>query len=289
MLIAFVGSVFSPYYAWRRGRRGAAAAPAEAHCALNLSLYTMSPGAAQAQRHWCMTERGAAQLQRGPEQLRIGPSRLRWEADALVVELQEWTAPWPRRVAGRLRLQAPSWPAHRFELDANGRHRWMPLAPCARLEVALSSPAWHWTGSAYLDHNQGDVPLAQDFRHWQWQRGPGPEGPGCRIAYTAQPRQGPLRSLHLLADPAGGLSALPALQPQALRRSAWGLPRAAQGLSSADAVPGLCTLESGPFYVRSLLDEGKGRCSVHESLSLERFERPWVQALLPFRMPRRSG
>ena len=32
-----------------------------------------------------------------------------------------------------------------------------------------------------------------------------------------------------------------------------------------------------------------GTLAVHESLSLQRFERPWVQVLLPFRMPRRGG
>jgi carotenoid 1,2-hydratase len=28
--------------------------------------------------------------------------------------------------------------------------------------------------------------------------------------------------------------------------------------------------------------------AMHESLSLDRFMRPWVQAMLPFRMPRRA-
>ena len=34
-LIAFIGSVFSPYYAWRAARRGD---PLD-HCALNVALY----------------------------------------------------------------------------------------------------------------------------------------------------------------------------------------------------------------------------------------------------------
>ncbi|MFM7004007.1 MAG: hypothetical protein ACKOXN_08715, partial [Limnohabitans sp.] len=48
-LIAFVGSVFSPYYAW--ARRSGQADP-ENHCALNVAIY--SKGASR----WAMTERG---------------------------------------------------------------------------------------------------------------------------------------------------------------------------------------------------------------------------------------
>ena len=45
-LIAFVGSVFSPYYAWAR-RRGQA--DAENHCALNLALYRRPAGSSRFQ------------------------------------------------------------------------------------------------------------------------------------------------------------------------------------------------------------------------------------------------
>ena len=49
------------------------------------------------------------------------------------------------------------------------------------------------------------------------------------------------------------------------------------------------TLEDTPFYTRSLLrldGAGTGLPMVHESLSMERFDRGWVRCLLPFRMPR---
>ncbi len=49
-IIAFIGSVFSPYYAW--ARRHGPADPAN-HCALNVALY--GPRG----KRWCMTERGA--------------------------------------------------------------------------------------------------------------------------------------------------------------------------------------------------------------------------------------
>jgi carotenoid 1,2-hydratase len=49
------------------------------------------------------------------------------------------------------------------------------------------------------------------------------------------------------------------------------------------------TLEDAPFYARSVLETrlcAEGATAVHESLSLDRFRAPWVQAMLPFRMPR---
>jgi carotenoid 1,2-hydratase len=49
------------------------------------------------------------------------------------------------------------------------------------------------------------------------------------------------------------------------------------------------TLEDGPFYARSILSTrvfGEDVPAMHESLSLDRFRKPWVQAMLPFRMPR---
>ncbi|MFN5903357.1 MAG: aminoacyl-tRNA hydrolase [Novosphingobium sp.] len=48
-IIAFVGSVFSPYYAWAHGRGNG---DPDDHCSLNVCLY--GPGA----RRWTMTERG---------------------------------------------------------------------------------------------------------------------------------------------------------------------------------------------------------------------------------------
>jgi carotenoid 1,2-hydratase len=45
-LIAFVGSVFSPYYAWARGR---GRANPNNHCALNVAIYS------KGQSRWAMT------------------------------------------------------------------------------------------------------------------------------------------------------------------------------------------------------------------------------------------
>jgi carotenoid 1,2-hydratase len=49
------------------------------------------------------------------------------------------------------------------------------------------------------------------------------------------------------------------------------------------------TLTDAPFYARSLVRTrwlGEAVTAMHESLSLQRFDSAWVQAMLPFRMPR---
>ena len=51
----------------------------------------------------------------------------------------------------------------------------------------------------------------------------------------------------------------------------------------------LRTFEDTPFYARSLIRteiDGVPGTGLHESLSMQRFTQPWVQTLLPFRMPR---
>lgn len=286
-LIAFIGSVFSPYYAHARRRQPQGAAPAEAHCAVNLSLYRRPAGASTFRRLWAMTERGAQALQRTPEQLRIGPSRLHWQGDGgLAIDVDEVTAPWPRRLRGRIELLPGSLPGQAFALDAAGHHIWQPLSPSARVNVAFDAPGLRWQGDAYLDSNHGSRPLARDFRSWQWQRSALP-GRRSRVLYEVQAADGSERTLALAFEADGGVQAL-ALPPwQALPASAWGLPRSSRAMQPPAV---LDTLESGPFYCRSLLrDADDGALAVHESLSLQRFERPWVQALLPFRMPRRAA
>jgi carotenoid 1,2-hydratase len=49
------------------------------------------------------------------------------------------------------------------------------------------------------------------------------------------------------------------------------------------------TLESAPFYARSIIEttlDGQRLEAFHESVSLRRFEKRWVQMLLPVRLPR---
>lgn len=283
-LIAFVGSVFSPYYAHARRRHGESQAPAQAHCAVNLSLYRKPAGASGFQRLWAMTERGAADVQRGADLLRIGPSHLAWQPDgSLEMAIDERTAPWPRRLRGNIRVRPGAQPAQAFALDGAGHHTWQPISPSARISVDFDRPQLAWHGDAYLDANHGQRPLERDFVSWQWQRSALP-GQRSRVLYEVQPRAGAERSLALGIDADGAITPLPLPPWRALPDSAWGVERSSRGVQAPTL---LGTLESGPFYCRSLLRDGDdGALTVHESLSLQRFEQRWVQALLPFRMPR---
>ena len=287
VVIAFIGSVFSPYYAWARGRQGGLADPQQ-HVAMNVALYT--PGGGPGAR-WAMTERGAGALQRSAHTLAIGPSGLHWDGSALTVTLDEWCVPLPRRLRGRLRLhpQALGAPAP-LQLDSAGSHQWWPIAPCARIEVDLADPGWRWQGHAYLDSNRGSAPLEQCFASWQWARA-ALDAQRSAVAYDALELDGTARHIALQFDHRGGCAPVVAPPMQDLPRTAvFRVPRSQR--SDAGHAPGVqATLEDTPFYNRSLVAahwQGQPVLAMHESLDLGRFRRPIVQAMLPFRMPRRG-
>jgi len=277
-LIAFVGSVFSPYYAW--ARRSGEADPDD-HCALNVALY--SPGAGR----WCMTERGRRHNSRSAREFAIGPSRLRWDGQCLQIDIDEPGAPWPRAVRGRVRLWPQALQRYSTPLDAGARHRWGPIAPHARIEVDLPEPGLRWQGHAYLDSNEGDEPVERAFERWDWSRAQLPDG-STVVHYDLQwPSLGTERQLSLRFDAQGQVQPLPTPPVQALPRTGWQLARR---MRAPLAVRVARQLEDTPFYQRALLDLplGSGRVQAfHETLSVPRLVRPVVQAMLPFRMPRR--
>jgi carotenoid 1,2-hydratase len=234
-----------------------------------------------------MTERGADALARTRETLAVGPSRLAWENGVLTIALDEIAVPWPRRVRGKIVLHAGPQPNRGFALDAAGRHRWQPISPRARVEVRFSAPDLAWSGHGYCDTNDGDRPLAGDFLSWDWAR---ESGARTRLLYDAVRRDGSTTALALALDQDGRLRDVEAPPLAALPRGLWGVP----GRVRSD--PGrqpriLQRLEDGPFYRRSVVATtwaGAPATLVHESLSLTRFTHPVVQAMLPFRMPRRA-
>ena len=213
-IIGFVGSVFSPYYAWTR-RRGRG--DPEDHCAINVALY--GPG----RNRWAMTERGRGALARDGRSLSVGPSSMDWDGTVLTIRIDERTVPWPGRIRGTVRVRPEAVLRQRFALDAAGRHGWRPFAPCARAEVALESPSLHWSGAAYVDMNAGDEPLEAAFRDWDWSRATTPEGGA--ILYDVRRRDGTDLCLALSTDRTGDLRALepPPLAP--LPRTRWGVAR----------------------------------------------------------------
>lgn len=279
-IIAFVGSVFSPYYA--RARRRGPSDP-EHYCALNVALY----GAGG--KRWALTERGGAQLGRDADTLSIGPSALRWTGSALTIDINEVTVPLPSRLRGRVTVIPQALTGHTTALDSKGCHRWSPVAPVSRIEVEFSHPARRWRGNAYLDSNCGDDALESSFARWDWSRTTLHDG--ASVLYDVSQLDDSRRLLALRIDRRGNVEPFEAPAPMRLPATrVWRIERATHS-QSAEKTSVIDTLEDTPFYARSLLRSqlfGQEVTAVHESLSLHRFQRTWVQTLLPFRMPRRA-
>ena len=221
--------------------------------------------------------------------MQIGPSRLAWVGHELQIDIDEWTAPLPQRLRGCITVQPQALPCRAFALDAAGHHLWQPISPAARIAVALDQPRLSWQGEAYLDSNRGTRPLEQDFSDWHWSRAALPGG--CsQVMYDVNGLDGSQQQLALAFDATGGVAAIAAPPTCQLPATAWGVQR--QTRCDSGVQPNeLARLESGPFYSRALLQSQWGGApvtAVHESLSLRRFSSPWVQAMLPFRMPRRG-
>lgn len=276
-LIAFVGSVFSPWYAL--ARRRSPADPAN-HCTLNAVLYRPRG------KRWAFTERRAARVSRSGDEFRIGPSRVLRDGEALVFEIDELTVPVPTRLRGTVRVRPEIAGDTAYPLDAAGRHHWRPLAPRARVEVDLSSPACRWSGSGYLDSNWGDDALERDFVGWNWSRMDA--GSEAAVLYDAVRRDGSRHSLALRFGADGCVRHFDAPPAAMLPHTGWRVARTTRSEEPGGAQI-LRTLEDTPFYARSLISTrlfGETLTGIHESLSLDRFASPWVQCLLPFRAPR---
>ena len=276
-MIAFVGSVFSPYYHWA-GRRNP-----EEHCAVNVAVY----GAGS--NRWAMTERGRPMVDRHRDSLRIGPSRLDWNPDGLTIRVDERATPHFSPVRGTIRVWPDALNHRTFDLDTQGRHRWRPIAPSARVEVALDRPDATWSGNAYFDTNRGAEPLESAFVRWDWSRARLRES--TVVLYDARRRTGDPLAMALRFDRHGAVEELTPPPRVSLPAGLWRVRRGTQ----ADTTEGVTirrSLEDSPFYTREILDTrlfGERVEAVHESLDLDRFAHPIVKLMLPFRMPRRRG
>jgi carotenoid 1,2-hydratase len=187
-------------------------------------------------------------------------------------------------VRGEVRLLPIAMPGQGFALDPAGRHVWSPLAPLARVEVALDDPALRWSGAGYLDMNVGAAPLESDFVRWDWSCARLRDG--AAVLYDSWHRGGGDSSLALRFDARGNCEEFAPPPRAELPRTLWRVARGTRGEARVAH-----TLEDTPFYARSVLSArllGEETLAVHESLSLDRFRAPLVQAMLPFRMPRRG-
>lgn len=267
--------MFSPYYAFAR-RKG----PADPlnHCAINVAVYRKGAN------RWAMTERPRGAVSRTMDTFAVGPSQLSWDGTSLTIRLDEIAVPIPGRIRGTVRVVPSAITNRAFTLNESFNHMWWPIAPCARVQVALEHPQLRWQGDGYFDMNRGDAPLEQGFVDWQWARGAMRDG--AAILYDAQRRDGSRINLAMMFDPDGRMQSFAPPPDVALKRTGWRVGRRVRSEGPARVIK---TLEDAPFYARSVVSAkllGEPVTLMHESLSLDRFRRPVVQAMLPFRMPR---
>jgi carotenoid 1,2-hydratase len=284
VVIAFVGSVFSPFYAFS-GRRDP-----ENHVCINVALYTP-------QRNlWAMTERGRNDCERDAKHFAVGPSSLDWQDGELVIRFDEVSVPkppaqWlPKRIAGTIRFRPNAITSEVFNLDAHGRHRWWPMGPSGRMTVEMAHGTGEdWSGHGYMDSNWGDEPLEDGFLRWDWARGATADG-GAIITYDSERRDGSAEAVALRIAADGTVRRVATPDTSRLPRAFWGVSR--RPPHDAGTVPRLVrVLEDGPFYTRSVIDtaiDGEAVRLVHESLSGTRFSSALVKSMLMFRMPRRA-
>ncbi|MCU0700391.1 MAG: carotenoid 1,2-hydratase [Myxococcaceae bacterium] len=273
--IAFIGSVFSPYYAWS-GRKD----PFN-HVAINLALYRT--GAAS---RWALTERGRGDLSRSPTRLQVGPSHVEVRGDSLEIHVRERGFPMPLGLKGMIRVMPEVRGGAPHLLNEAGAHHWWPIAPKSRVEVVFDDPAMKWSGTGYLDSNWGDGALERDFQSWTWSRAPLSKG-AC-VLYDVQPRGGSASAMALHFDGQRVERFEPPPRVK-LPGSLFLIGRETRSEAQARVVR---TLTDSHFYARSIVEStlrGEKVWGVHESLELDRFKTGWAKVLLPFRMPRNAG
>ena len=236
-----------------------------------------------------MTERGSNSVERNAEQLVIGPSQLKWTGDHLQIDLNEVSVPLPQRVRGTVRVYPQALCNYSANLDDQGKHRWGPIAPCARVEVDLQKPALKWQGHGYLDSNEGDEPITGPFKTWDWSRARLLDG-STAVIYDVTQLSGVQTVLAERFKPDGSHEPFtPATQREQLPSTWWRVDRGVRSGGGTTQV--LDTLEDTPFYARSLLQTtllGERVTAVHETLEPQRLKSRAVQMMLPWRMPRRA-
>lgn len=275
-MIGFIGSVFSPWYAWS-GRRD----PAN-HCCINVVTY--GPGG-----RFSMTDRGRDALRQSRDSLQVGPSRMQWQSGTLVIDVNEISSlPLVSRLRGQIRLTPSAVTEVEAVLTPDGGHIWRPFAPSARIEVDLSQ-GHSWSGHGYFDANFGKAALEADFKRWTWGRYPRSHG-GTTCFYDGIRADGSTLALGLDFAADGSAAQITPPPLTRLARTGWQLRRETR--CDAGATPRQTKpLLDAPFYSRSLVQtqiDGETVCGVHEALDLDRFRSPVIKAMLAVRVPRRA-
>lgn len=274
-VIAFVGNVFSPAYF--RARRARVAADPLAHCGLHVVVH----GATNA---WALSEWRGRDVVRTRDTLTLGRSTLVRDADGITITIDERASPWTSAVRGTVRLDVGRWFDRVLALDDDARHGWWPVAPRARIEVALDRPGVRFVGAGYHDANAGCEALEQAFTGWSWCRAAFDDR--TSVVYDVRARAGEVSPLALAFHDGGAVTAMDGLVLGELASSRWRLPRTTRADPGTSAAV-VRTLVDTPFYSRAMLDitlGGRRGLAIHEVVDLERFTRRATQWMLPFRM-----
>jgi carotenoid 1,2-hydratase len=276
-VIGFIGSVFSPWYAWS-GRGD----PAN-NCCINVATY--GPGG-----RFTMTDRGRGALRRGTDKFTVGPSSMHWNGRELIIDIDEISSP-PiiSRVRGQITVTPSSITNVELPLTKDGAHVWRPFAPTSRINVNLEAKGWQFDGHGYFDANFGTRPLETDFSYWTWGRFPTAQGSTC--FYDATRRDGTALDAAIAFQPDGAASHIDAPNSKPFKRTLWALrreTRADVGTTAKQIKPML----DAPFYSRSVVEtkiNGEVVQGVHEALDLNRYASKLLKPMLAVRVPRRKN
>ena len=275
-VIAFIGSVFSPWYAWS-GRR----APDNNVC---INVATYGPGG-----RFTMTDRGRSALRQSAERFTVGPSSLHWTGEELVISVDEIGAPpLVGRVRGTIRVRPSAITGVELPLTPDGAHVWRPFAPTSAISVDLEAPGWQWDGHGYFDANFGTRALEQDFSHWSWGRFP--TGTGSTCFYDATRLDGAQLGVGVRFGADGTARAVTPPPKAPLRRSLWAMRRETRA-DAGHAPRQVQSMLDAPFYTRAAVRtriDGEETTGVHEALDLRRFRSPLLKPMLAVRVPRRA-
>ncbi|MFN9032084.1 MAG: carotenoid 1,2-hydratase [Betaproteobacteria bacterium] len=240
-------------------------------------------------KRWTMTERARRHMRRSSREFTIGPSGLSWDDDALTIRIDERGMPLPHAVRGIVRVHPSALCTYSTALDDGGRHRWGPLAAVSEVEVEFTQPQMRWRGHAYFDSNEGDEPVDRAFIEWDWARAPLKDG-RTAVVYDVRQASGIDRVLALRFAPDGSVSSFQAPPRRPLPRTLWCMNPSMRSDENA-RLARRQVLEDTPFYARALLEAqlaGEPVLAMQETLDVRRLRMPLVQALLPWRMPRRA-
>ena len=231
-----------------------------------------------------MTERGTRTTERSATSFVVGPSDIKIDDRGMTINIRERTTPFFTKLIGEVTLTPSTLTDHVVALDPDRSHFWRPIAPLAHVDVRFDHPRIAWSGHAYHDMNWGSRPLESTFDSWFWSRATSSEG--AHIIYDKTLIDGTRSGFAIDIDRHGHVSDQ-AMPPETeLGTTFWRMKRPARLASAPSKV---MLFEDSPFYSRSLVETQSGNeliTGFHESLSLTRFKTPWMQIMLPFRMPR---